>query len=180
MAERDSREERRLRRSGRQGGTPLRRSGRTAIIAHKRTLEWMSADHWIQAENRYEKARPKAARPTDTFLTTGSLTAGGEQIDYGYLGRWHDPRGDRIRRVWAFVIVLAWSRHMFLRPVLSMDQSSWVAAHTAAWEFFGGVPRRLVPDNLRTGVDKPDLYDPNTYHRATWIQASKEAATDRR
>jgi len=55
------------------------------IIAHKRTLEWMSSDHWIQAEDRYEKARPKAARPTETFLTTGSLKAGGEQIDYGYL-----------------------------------------------------------------------------------------------
>jgi cyclase len=66
-------------------GTPLRRSGRTAIIAHKRTLEWMSADHWIQADERYEKARPKGARPTETFLTTGSLRAGGEQIDYGYL-----------------------------------------------------------------------------------------------
>ena len=55
------------------------------IIAHKRTLEWMSSDHWVQAEDRYEKARPKAARPTETFLTTGSLKTGGEQIDYGYL-----------------------------------------------------------------------------------------------
>ena len=65
-------------------GTPLS-SGGARIIAHKRTLEWMSADHWIHADERYEKARPKAARPTETFLTTGSLTAGGEQIDYGYL-----------------------------------------------------------------------------------------------
>jgi len=55
------------------------------IIAHKRTLEWMSSDHWIQANERFEKARPKAARPTETFLTTGSLKTGGEQIDYGYL-----------------------------------------------------------------------------------------------
>jgi len=55
------------------------------IIAHKRTLEWMSSDHWIPSEERYEIARPKAARPTETFLTTGSLKAGGEQIDYGYL-----------------------------------------------------------------------------------------------
>jgi glyoxylase-like metal-dependent hydrolase (beta-lactamase superfamily II) len=57
----------------------------TTITAHKRTLEWMSADHWIHAEERYEKARPKAARPTETFLTTGSLKTGGEQIDYGHL-----------------------------------------------------------------------------------------------
>jgi hypothetical protein len=57
-------------------------------------------------------------------------------------------------------MVLAMSRHMFVRPVLTMDQRSWTASHVAAFEFFGGVPRRLVPDNLKTGVDKPDLYDP--------------------
>ena len=62
--------------------------------------------------------------------------------------------------VWAFVIVLACSRHMFVRPVLGMDQTSWVAAHVAAWEFIGGCPARLVSDNLKTGVIKADLYDP--------------------
>jgi glyoxylase-like metal-dependent hydrolase (beta-lactamase superfamily II) len=55
------------------------------IIAHKRTQEWMSSDHWVQDEDRYERARPKGARPTETFLTTDSLKTGGEQIDYGYL-----------------------------------------------------------------------------------------------
>ena len=55
------------------------------IIAHERTRQWMSTDYWVPAEERYEKARPKAARPTETFLTTGSLKAGTEQIDYGYL-----------------------------------------------------------------------------------------------
>jgi transposase len=85
---------------------------------------------------------------------------GEAQIDYGYLGRWLDPVGDRIRRVWAFVIVLACSRHMFVRPVLRMDQTSWVAAHVAGWEFFGACPVRLVSDNLKTGVIKADLYDP--------------------
>ena len=59
------------------------------IIAHLRTLEWMSADYWVPAEDRYEKARPKAARPTETFLTKGSLKAGTEQIDYGYLTMAH-------------------------------------------------------------------------------------------
>lgn len=85
---------------------------------------------------------------------------GEAQIDYGYLGRWLDPLANRVRRVWAFVIVLACSRHMFVRPVLSMDQTSWVAAHLAAWEFFGSCPDRLVVDNLKTGVIKADMYDP--------------------
>src|SRR5664279_3512236 len=56
--------------------------------------------------------------------------------------------------------VLACSRHMFVRPVLRMDQEAWTRAHVEAFAFFGGVPARLVPDNLKTGVDKPDLYDP--------------------
>jgi glyoxylase-like metal-dependent hydrolase (beta-lactamase superfamily II) len=55
------------------------------IIAHERTRQWMSTDYWVPDEERYEKARPKAARPTETFLTAGSLKAGSEQIDYGYL-----------------------------------------------------------------------------------------------
>ena len=41
-----------------------------------------------------------------------------------------------------------------------MDQAEWTAAHVEAFAFFGGVPARLVPDNLKTGVDRPDLYDP--------------------
>jgi cyclase len=55
------------------------------IISQKRTREWMAADYWVPAENRYEKARPKAALPTETFLTQGSMKAGDEEIDYGYL-----------------------------------------------------------------------------------------------
>jgi len=62
--------------------------------------------------------------------------------------------------VQAFVMVLACSRYMFVRPVLRMDQEAWTRCHVEAFAFFGGVPARLVPDNLKTGVDKPDLYDP--------------------
>lgn len=82
------------------------------------------------------------------------------QLDYGYLGPWFDPRAGKRRRVWAFAMVLAASRHQFLLPVLSMDQTAFVAANVAAFESFGGVPRRLVPDNLKDGVLRPDLYDP--------------------
>jgi len=82
------------------------------------------------------------------------------QVDYGLLGRWFDPATERMRRVWGFVIVLTCSRLLFLRPVLRMDEASWVEAHVLALEFFGGSPARIVPDNLKTGVLKADLYDP--------------------
>jgi hypothetical protein len=73
---------------------------------------------------------------------------------------WLDPRTARRRTVWAFVMVLCCSRHMFVRPTLIMDQAEWTTAHVEAFAFFAGVPARLVPDNLKTGVDRPDLYDP--------------------
>ena len=55
------------------------------IIAHEHTRQWMSTDYWVPNEDRYEKARPKAAQPTETFRTSGSLKVGAEQIDYGHL-----------------------------------------------------------------------------------------------
>lgn len=91
----------------------------------------------------------------------GAVEAGSEaQIDYGKLGMWCDPASGRRVAVWVFAMILSCSRALFVQPVLRMDQTSWNASHVAAFEFFGGVPARLVCDNLRTGVTRPDLYDP--------------------
>lgn len=82
------------------------------------------------------------------------------QLDYGYLGRFLDPVTGKLLRVWALVMVLAVSRHLFVFPVLRMTAVAFVEAHVAAFSFFGGVPRRLVCDNLSSGVLRADLYDP--------------------
>jgi cyclase len=62
----------------------LSRAG-AKILAHEHTRQWMATPYWIPAEDRYEKARPKAAQPTETFYTSGTLKAGAEQIEYGHL-----------------------------------------------------------------------------------------------
>jgi len=117
----------------------------------------------VQSFRRYVAANvPEETRRSQVVVWNPRPSEAGEQaqIDYGQLGRWLDPATGRLRTVWAFVMVLAYSRHMFVRPVAKMDQRAWTECHVAAFEFFGGVPARLVPDNLKTGVDKPDLYDP--------------------
>ena len=115
-----------------------------------------SVRRWV-AGNLPEEARRAQVR----VLHPDPAPPGGEaQIDYGRLGVWTDPGTGKRHTVWAFVMVLACSRHMFVRPVLRMDQEAWTRCHVEAFAFFGGVPARLVPDNLKTGVDKPDLYDP--------------------
>lgn len=134
----------------------------TAATAHQRLRDEHDVRVSVTSLRRYVwQAFPDRNGGREPTVLRPAVPPGQEaQIDYGHLGRWCDPLGDRIRRVWAFVVVLACSRHMVVRPVLSINQTSWVAAHVAAWEFFGGVPTRLVSDNLRTGVIKPDLYDP--------------------
>jgi hypothetical protein len=102
----------------------------------------------------------EAARASVVVLRDTPPPGDEAQVDYGLLGRWSDPVSGRVRRVWGFIIVLSCSRLLFLRPVLSMDLGSWVEAHVLAMEFFGGCVRRIVPDNLKTGVIKADLYDP--------------------
>ena len=92
-----------------------------------------SVRRWINA-NLAEEATRSAVR-----VLRDTPPAGEEaQVDYGLLGRWFDPATERWRRVWGFIMVLAFSRLMFLRPVLNMDQRSWVEAHVLAFEHFGG------------------------------------------
>ena len=67
------------------GNEALRQAGATAIIAHENTRLWMATPTWLPAEDRYRQPRPKSAQPTKTFYTDGTLRAGSERIDYGYL-----------------------------------------------------------------------------------------------
>ena len=102
-----------------------------------------SVRRWIAANLAEEAVRERVTVPR------GPVAPGSEaQIDYGRLGMWCDPVSGRRVAVWAFVMVLACSRHIFVQPVLRMHQTSWCASHVAAFEFFGGVPARLVPRQL--------------------------------
>jgi transposase len=130
---------------------------------HQRLRDERGLAASVASLRRYVSANvPEEARRSQVTVWNPRPAEAGEQaqIDYGQLGRWLDPVTGKLRTVWAFVMVLACSRHMFVRPVLTMDQRAWTECHVEAFAFFGGVPARLVPDNLKTGVDKPDLYDP--------------------
>src|SRR5712692_10532451 len=138
-------------------------AGVTVSTIHQRLADERGLAVSVASLRRYVAANlPEEARRSQvTVLRLVPAEPGAEaQIDYGRLGRWTDPRTGRRHTVNAFAMVLCCSRHMFVRPVLAMDQRAWTECHVAAFAFFGGVPARLVPDNLRTGVDRPDLYDP--------------------
>jgi transposase len=138
-------------------------AGVTMATIHQRLRDERGLAVSVASFRRYVAANlPEEARRSQVrVLRPSPAEPGGEaQIDYGQLGRWTDPATGRRHVVWVFAMVLACSRLMFIRPVLRLDQQAWTECHVAAFVFFGGAPARLVPDNLKTGVDKPDLYDP--------------------
>ena len=62
--------------------------------------------------------------------------------------------------VYVFVAVLPCSGYAYAQGFLNQTMESWIAAHVHAYQFFGGVTRLLIPDNLKTGITKADWYSP--------------------
>jgi hypothetical protein len=112
---------------------------------HEVAVSESSVRRWIATHFAEDVARAKVTVPR------GEVPPGSEaRIDYGRLGMWLNPATAKRVAVWAFVMVLSCSRHLFVRPVIRMDQTTWCACHVEAFEFFRGVPTRLVCDNLKT------------------------------
>lgn len=89
-------------------------------------------------------------------------TAPGEvaEIDFGRLGLVHDPATNRRRAAWALVVVLPASRHQYVHITFTQTVAAVIDGLEDAWVAFGGVPRRVVLDNLRAAITKADRYDP--------------------
>lgn len=81
------------------------------------------------------------------------------QVDFGYAGLIYDPERDKLRKAWAFVMVLSHSRHQYVELVFNQEVATWLRVHRRAFEFFGGVPHRVVLDNLKAGITKACQYD---------------------
>ncbi|MEZ0078523.1 transposase [Bradyrhizobium japonicum] len=82
------------------------------------------------------------------------------QVDYGEGAPTVDPKSGRYRRPRLFVMTLRYSRRSFRRVVWKSSQQVWAQLHEEAFRYFGGVPSYVVLDNLKEGVLKPDLYEP--------------------
>ncbi|MEN9451881.1 MAG: family transposase, partial [Pseudomonadota bacterium] len=82
------------------------------------------------------------------------------QVDFGEGAPTRVPGSDRYRKPRLFVATLRYSRRSFRRVVWSSGQQVWAELHEQAWRYFGGSCRYVVLDNLKEGVLKPDLYEP--------------------
>lgn len=91
------------------------------------------------------------------------------QVDYGEGAPTRVLGSDRYRKPRLFVATLRYSRASFRCVVWKSSQRTWAELHERAFRHFGGCPQYVVLDNLKEGVIKPDLYEPelNTVYAAT-------------
>ena len=90
------------------------------------------------------RRRPRQPQATVRFETDPGEQA---QVDWGSFA-YVDEAG-RKRRVWAFVMVLSWSRAIYVEFVRRADTASFIQCHVNAFEYLGGVPRRGLYDNAK-------------------------------
>lgn len=93
-------------------------------------------------------------------------TAPGElaEVDFGRLGLVWDPEAGHQRVYHALLVTLVYSRHQYVYVTASQKIPDLIAGLEEAWAFFGGVPSRVVLDNLKAAITKADRYDP-VFHR---------------
>jgi transposase len=83
------------------------------------------------------------------------------QVDYGEGAPTRVLGSDKYRRPRLFVATLRYSRASFRCVVWKTSQQIWAELHERAFRHFGGCPQYVVLDNLKEGVLKPDLYEPD-------------------
>jgi transposase len=115
------------------------------------------------------------AKPVRSTVRVADGEPGSElQVDFGELGIMFDEEAGRRRRVWALVFCAAYSRHTFVWLSFRQDLDTVICGFEAAWGFFAGVFKVVIPDNMATIVTRADATAP------TLNQAFVEYAQARR
>jgi transposase len=97
---------------------------------------------------RIAQMRPR--KQPEAFLRLKTLPGEQAQVDWGHFGK--ITIGKATRALMAFVMVLSWSRQIFLRFYYNQQMENFLRGHVAAFEQWQGVPKILLYDNLKSAV----------------------------
>ncbi|HET6582526.1 MAG TPA: IS21 family transposase [Nannocystaceae bacterium] len=92
----------------------------------------------------------RPAAKAEAFLKLATLPGEQAQVDWGHFGK--IQVGAATRSLSCFVLVLSWSRAMYARFTLDQTLETFLRGHALAFDALGGVPRRILYDNLKSVV----------------------------
>jgi transposase len=132
--------------------------GRNSVAIHQDLVEHYGYPGAYNAVKRFVgKLRPRDPKISCRFETEPGQEA---QVDYGEGALTREPRTGKYRRPRLFIMALSNSRHAFRKVVWRSSTETWCRLHEEAFAYFGGAPHTIRLDNLKEGVIKPDVYDP--------------------
>ncbi len=98
--------------------------------------------------------------PPDTTVRLTFEPGEAAQVDFGAGPELVDAATGQLRRTWAFVMTLAFSRHQYVEFVWDQSVRTWLGCHQRAFEWFGAVPARLIIDNAKCAITRACARDP--------------------
>ncbi len=101
-----------------------------------------------QFRSHVAQLRPR--KSSEAYLRLRTLPGEQGQVDWGHFGHLHIGRAKR--PLMAFVMVLSWSRRIFLRFYLNQRMENFLRGHVGAFDAWGALPRVLLYDNLKSAV----------------------------
>lgn len=131
--------------------------GRNAISIYQDLVEAHGFTHRYNSVKRF--VRTLKVREPERFDVLESLPGEEAQVDFG-MGALTRTANGKYRRPYLFVMSLKYSGKAFRKVVWKADQHSWARLHEEAFHALGGVCSYVVLDNLKQGVIRPDLYEP--------------------
>lgn len=131
--------------------------GRNAISIYQDLVEAHGFTHRYNSVKRF--VRTLKVREPERFDVLESLPGEEAQVDFG-MGALTRAANGKYRRPYLFVMSLKYSGKAFRKVVWKADQHSWARLHEEAFHALGGVCTYVVLDNLKQGVIRPDLYEP--------------------
>lgn len=131
--------------------------GRNAMSIYQDLVETRGFTHRYNSVKRFV-AKLRAREP-ERFDVLEVLPGEEAQVDFGQ-GAPTLYKNGRYKRPWLFIMTLKYSGKSFRTTVWKADQETWARLHEQAFHAFGGCTRYVVLDNLKAGVLRPDLYEP--------------------
>lgn len=142
-------------------------------LKHPLTLIWEDAANQLTSYSNFTKYLYKKFPKLSIEEYTHRHFNPGERVEVDWAGdviEWQEIQSDKINKAYIFVGCLGYSQLIFAKAYLSMKEIDFLTAHEAMFNYYGGVPEVICPDNTKTAVIKANKYDPDLneeYNRFT-------------
>jgi len=134
------------------------RCGRNAMAIYQDLVELFGFTHRYNSVKRFVRLLKK--KDPEQYDRLEFLMGEEAQVDYGQ-GALTLHSSGKYRRPRLFLMTLKYSGRAFRKVVWKSSKETWCRLHEEAFRYFGGCPQYVTLDNLKEGVIKPDIYEPD-------------------